>query len=140
MNLNNQTWLNDVATHSSCRTYRTFKTELKLERYLLLPDSADRINICRLRCRKSKIPVFILGYAAKTIPYENRKCSLCNLGDGDEFHHIFNMPYFSTTKINTLGKMASLRSCKNKHLHFYFVFTHKTFLECPRKRYRLWTK
>ena len=50
--INKQKWLNEVATKSSCRTYRTFKTELNLEKYLSLSDRAERINICKFRCRK----------------------------------------------------------------------------------------
>ena len=60
---------------SSCITYRTFKTEFKLESYLMLPESSDRINICKFRCRNSKMPVVILGYKSKDkpdIPYENK--------------------------------------------------------------------
>ena len=53
---------------SSCMTYRTFKTEFKLERYLMLPDSVDRINISKFRCRNSKIPVVTLGYRDRRIP------------------------------------------------------------------------
>ena len=49
-------------------TYRTFKTEFKLERYLMLPDSVDRINISKFRCRNSKIPVVTLGYRDRRIP------------------------------------------------------------------------
>ena len=94
-NINNQEWQNDIAKYSSCRTYRTFKSGLNLERYLLLSDSADRINICKFRCRKIKIPVVTLGYANINILYENRKCSLCNLGAiGDEFHYILICPIF----------------------------------------------
>ena len=68
-------WQKDVATMSSCITYRTFKTEFKLESYLMLPESSDRINICKFRCRNSKMPVVILGYKSKDkpdIPYENK--------------------------------------------------------------------
>ena len=93
--LNKETWLKEVATKSSCRTYRTFKSELNLEKYLLLPDSADRINICKFRCWKIKIPVVILGYVNRNIPYETRKCILCNLGTvGDEYHYMMICPVF----------------------------------------------
>ena len=90
-----QTWLNNVATKSSCRTYKTFKKELNLEKYLLLSDSADRINICKFRCRNTKIPVAILGYADRYIDYVDRKCTLCNLEEiGDEFHYTLICPVF----------------------------------------------
>ena len=94
-NLNNQKWLNKIATQSSCCTFRTFKNEIKLERYLFLPDSADRIIICRFRCRNSKIPVVTQGFTNEYILYEDRKCSLCNLQEiGDEFHYTLVCPFF----------------------------------------------
>ena len=93
--INKQKWLNEVATKNSCRTYRTFKTELNLEKYLSLSDRAERINICKFRCRNIKIPVVILGYRNRNILYENRKCELCNLDAiGDEFHYMLICPVF----------------------------------------------
>ena len=90
-----QTWSHEVNTKSSCRTYKTFKKELNLEKYLLLLDSTDRINISKFRCRKTKIPVTILGYANRGIDYNDRKCTLCNLEEiGDEFHYILLCPVF----------------------------------------------
>ena len=90
-----QTWLHEVDTKSSCRTYKTFKKELNLEKYLLVLDSTDRINISKFRCRKTKIPVTILGYANRGIDYNDRKCTLCNLEEiGDEFHYILLCPVF----------------------------------------------
>ena len=71
-NIYKQKWLNQLDEKSSCITYKTFKTEFKLERYLMLPDSADRINISKFRCRNSKIQVAILGYATRCVPHENR--------------------------------------------------------------------
>ena len=80
---------------SSCITYRTFKTEFKLERYLMLPDCVDRINISKFRCRNSKIPVVVLAQAHRNINYENRICPLCNTGEiGDEFHYILQCPTY----------------------------------------------
>ena len=94
-NIYKQDWLSQLAEKNSCITYRTFKNEFNIEKYLMLPDSADRINISKFRCRNSKIPVVILGYANRNIPYENRTCSLCNLMViGDEFHYILQCPVF----------------------------------------------
>ena len=89
------TWLSDMEGMSSCITYKTFKSELKLERYLMLPDCVDRINISKFRCRNSKIPVVTLGYRDRRIPYEDRICPSCNMGAiGDEFHYIMQCPVF----------------------------------------------
>ena len=90
-----QIWKGDIANKSSCITYRSFKSELKLEEYLMLPESKDRIIISKFRCRNSKIPSVILAYAGRNIPYEDRICTSCNLGAiGDEFHYILQCPVF----------------------------------------------
>ena len=82
-----QDWLNDVNEKSSCNSYKTFKTDIRLEKYLLLPDSADRINMSKFRCRNSKIPVVTLRYRDTRTLYEDRICPSCNIGAiGDEFH------------------------------------------------------
>ena len=61
----------------------------------MLPDSVDRINISKFRCRNSKIPVVTLGYRDRRIPYEDRICPSCNMGAiGDEFHYIMQCPVF----------------------------------------------
>ena len=95
VNVYKQDWQNDVNERSSCNLYKTFKTDISLEKYLLLPDCADRINISKFRCRNSKIPVVVLAQAHRNINYENRICSLCNTGEiGDEFHYILQCPTF----------------------------------------------
>ena len=84
---------------SSCILYRYFKLDLNLEKYLMLLDSSDRINICRFRCRNTKIPVVTLSYANINIPYEDRLCTLCNTSEvGDEFHYIFKCPVFHSDR------------------------------------------
>ena len=92
---NNLSWLNDINTKSTCRTYRTYKKEIKLEKYLLSLDSIERINLSKFRCGNTKIPVVILRYAHLNINYEDRKCTLCNLEEiGDEYHYIISCPHF----------------------------------------------
>ena len=90
-----QEWQNTLANKSSCILYKTFKTDMKLENYLLLLDNAERINLCKFRCRNTKTPVVLLGYAVRNIPYENRICSLCNMNEiGDEYHYLLKCTYF----------------------------------------------
>ena len=106
-NLYKTEWLDDVATKKSCLTYRTFRNELKLERYLLLPDDVDRINIAKFRCRNSKLPIVILGYkhVMPKVSYENRICSICNLGEiGDEFHYTLICPVFQQQRHHYLER------------------------------------
>ena len=94
-----QNWLNEINVKRSCRTYKTFKPYPKLEKYLLLPDSTDRINISKFRCRNSNLPVVTLRYEHLNIPYENRTCTLCTMGVvGDEFHYILQCPFFQVQR------------------------------------------
>ena len=58
-----QEWQSQVDTMSSCITYRSIKPYFKQEKYLMLPNIADRINICKFRCRNIKIPVVVCGHA-----------------------------------------------------------------------------
>ena len=88
-----QEWQSLVSRQNSCITYRSIKLNLELEKYLILLDSSDRINICRFRCRNSYIPVVTRAYIDRDIPYENRTCTICNMNEpGDEFHYIIRCP------------------------------------------------
>ena len=97
-----QEWQSQVDTMSSCIIYRSIKPYFKQEKYLMLPNMADRINICRFRCRNTKIPVVILGYTNRnnpTIAYEDRICDLCDKNElGDEYHYILECPVFQTPR------------------------------------------
>ena len=49
----------------------------------------------KFRCRNTKIPVVILGYANSIIRHEDRKCTSCTLEEiGDEFHYVLICPLF----------------------------------------------
>ena len=100
-----QEWQNMVNYKSSCNIYRTFKQSFEVEKYLLLLDCVDRINMSKFRCRNSKMPVVTLGYTGRNTPYEDRLCSKCNLGEiGDEFHFIFKCTAFLTHRDNYLSQ------------------------------------
>ena len=68
----------------------------------MLPNIADRINICKFRCRNIKIPVVIHGYTNRNNPviaYEDRICDLCDKNElGDEYHYILECPVFQTPR------------------------------------------
>ena len=110
-------WLSEMETKSSCRVYRTFKTEFKLERYLMLPDCVDRINISKFRCRNSKIPVVTMRYGVIQTLYEDRICPSCNIGAiGDEFHYIMQCPVFQIQRQRCLGTPYLINPDREKFL------------------------
>ena len=89
----NNKWHNELTVKSSCVVYRSIKVKFEMERYLTMLECSDRINICKFRCRNTKIPVVIQGYHNIAIPYEERLCTLCSANEiGDEFHYILQCP------------------------------------------------
>ena len=98
-------WQNQVETMSSCIIYRSIKPYFKSEKYLTLTNIADRISICKFRCRNIKIPVVILGYANSNIVYENRLCTICTMNEvGDEYHYILKCPAFQDQRCRYLSQ------------------------------------
>jgi hypothetical protein len=67
--------------------YSKFKTEFKLENYLLLLNAVHRNYICKLRASNIKFPIETGCWMG--IPRDERVCNLCNLCIGNEFHYIF---------------------------------------------------
>ena len=60
-----QEWHSDINKMNSCFCYKMFKDSLKLENYLLNLNISESINLCKFRCRNSKIPVHVLGYKSQ---------------------------------------------------------------------------
>jgi hypothetical protein len=68
-------------------TYSKFKTEFKLENYLLRLNAVHRNYICKLRTSNIKFPIETGRWMG--IPRDERLCNLCNLCIGNEFQYIF---------------------------------------------------
>ena len=91
-----QQWHSNISEMSSCTLYRMFKSECKLEKYLLNLNKSEQINLCKFRCRDTKLPVVVLGYSFQNIAYSDRLCTLCNLNEvGDEYHYTMKCSFFS---------------------------------------------
>ena len=99
-----QIWKSDIDRHSSCKTYRTFKFNPTLEKYQILLDNRERINMFKFRCRNIKIPVVVWGNEERNTPYAVRLCTKCTMGvTGDEYHYILECPFFQTQRQNYLS-------------------------------------
>merc|ERR1711942_197220 len=89
-------------------TYRSIKPYFKQEKYLSLPNRLDRINLCKFRCRNTKIPVVTQGYTNRNIPatpYKNRLCEVCVINVvGDEYHYIMECPAFQEHRSNYINE------------------------------------
>ena len=79
----------DLSNSSMCITYTLFKTELHFEKYILNSNCKDKINLTKLRCSNSKLPIYNTIYL-----YDTQKCTSCNLDAlGDEYHYVLICPY-----------------------------------------------
>jgi hypothetical protein len=67
--------------------YSKFKTEFKLDNYLLRLNAVHRNYICKLRTSNIKFPIETGRWMG--IPRDERLCNLCNLCIGNEFQYIF---------------------------------------------------
>ena len=80
-----QTWSAEITNSSKCITYRIFKTELVLEKYLLYVPFPLAVKFLLFRTSCHRLPIE-LGRWHKT-PVHERLCKLCDMFDvGDEFH------------------------------------------------------
>ena len=94
-----QQWYSNIMEMNYCITFKLIKNKIKFEKYLMKLDITERINLCKFRCRNSKIPVVVQGYAYLNIPYENRICTFCNQNEiGDEYHYVMRCHYFKNSR------------------------------------------
>lgn len=94
-----QHWFQQINSSSRGEFYGIFKTEFKLEPYLIRLHPSDRIYMCKLRCSNLKLPIETGRWA--NILKQNRKCHLCNLEIGNEFHYLFICSYPQINELRT---------------------------------------
>ena len=63
--------------------------------------------MCKFNCANHRMP--IVSGRHNGIPVDDRKCNLCDLNDhfnkiGDEFHYLFNCPFFREDRIRYLKR------------------------------------
>jgi hypothetical protein len=107
-----QHWFQQINSSSRGEFYGIFKTEFKQEPYLIRLHSSDRIYMCKLKCSNLKLPIETGKWA--NILKQNRKCHLCNLEIGNEFHYlfIFSYPQISELRTNLSLNITSLYKLK----------------------------
>ena len=79
-------WKNEIETNTSCIIYRMFKSKFEFEKYLTKTPAKLGNFLLRFRTRNHKLPIEVGRW--RRIPRENRKCHLCNLDIGDEYHYL----------------------------------------------------
>ena len=104
-----QEWLAEVNNHSHCKIYRIFKQRLNFENYLVNLSPPGSVNLCKYRCSNTNIPSISGRY--QNLDLHERVCILCpNNQIGDEFHYIFECPFFSNERSRYLKKHFRTRA------------------------------
>jgi hypothetical protein len=85
-------WYSNLENASSCKNYRLFKDKFGFEDYLIKTSNNYLKYIIKFRTRNHKFPIET-GQWNRT-PLNERKCTLCNLTIGDEYHYLLECPDF----------------------------------------------
>lgn len=108
-------WKNQIQqgrTGGKLRTYSQVKINFGLERYLTEIQNVNyRQAVTRLRISAHRLPVESGRY--KKVPFEERKCKLCNLNEiGDEYHYFMSCDYDEFLKIRNdfMNELHSINS------------------------------
>ena len=72
--ISHQKWYIDLSNSSMCITYKLFQKQLHLEKHIFNSNFKDRINLTKIRCSNSKLPMYNTIYV-----YATENCTLCNL-------------------------------------------------------------
>jgi len=81
-----QQWHDMINTNDNCETYRNFKSNITMEKYLLCLPFKARNLISKFRCKNFKLPASPTIYYDPNVP--NKICTLCNQYIGDEIHYL----------------------------------------------------
>ncbi len=98
-----QQWNTNICNSAKCLNYRIYKSTFEFEKYLkILPPSLASI-MSKFRCLSHKMPIEQGRFFG--IIRDNRLCNICNRQElGDEFHYLFNCPYFSQERKRYISK------------------------------------
>ena len=92
-----QSWNSNVFQSSKCINYRMYKSDYKLEPYMLCLPRNLSIALCKFRCNNFNLPIEKGRYFG--LSRQDRLCHLCNRHEiGDEFHYIFNCTFFANDR------------------------------------------
>ena len=103
----NQIWLAYVLNNSTCLNYRVMTERKFLQDYLVKLPSQYMYAMCKFKCANHIMPIVSGRHNGITV--DDRKCNLCDLNDhfnriGDEFHYLFNCPFFREDRAKYLKR------------------------------------
>lgn len=116
-----QRWLENIRLTSNSNFYKIFKTTFQQSNYFSHLSTYYCKTFIRFRTRNHRFPVETGRW--RSIPFDERKCHLCEMDIGDEFHYLLVCSYFTQerqkylkpyyyTRPNTL-KLEQLINTKN---------------------------
>jgi hypothetical protein len=79
-------WYSNIENQSKCRSYKLFKHNFGFEKYLIETDYRYLKHVIKFRTKNHKLPIETGSWIG--IPLEDRRCTLCHIGIGDEFHYL----------------------------------------------------
>ena len=93
MDQNIQQWHTLLDISSKGKNYRIFKSDIRLENYLLKFPKKLYYPLIRFRTTNHKLPVELGRW--RNVPLNERTCTKCAFNClGDEFHYLFECEYF----------------------------------------------
>ena len=125
----NQNWSNEVFNNSICLNYRVMTDCKHLKNYLLKLPSQYMYAMCKFKCANHRMPIVQGRYAG--VDVDNRTCNLCNLNPkeiGDEFHYLFNCPFFREDRVKYIKRFFYTNPNMYKMTQLFNYIGHKEML------------
>ena len=98
-----QHWLSQIEDSSKALNYRLFKSSLVFENFLNVLEDKDIFTFLKFRTTNHRLPVETGRWNGTE--HENRICTKCNNGIGDEYHFIMECKSFLTERKKFIDKI-----------------------------------
>ena len=98
-----QEWNHEINVNRRCVVYRIFKTTLNFEPYLKDLHFVERRALCKFRTGSHNLPIFKSRLTGREEGDVN--CKFCESNYCDEFHTLFQCPYFKDQRKMYLKKV-----------------------------------
>jgi len=119
-----QSWFSDLNSQSKLETYKLFKTNFEIEKYLCVVRS-PKYRSCLTRFRCSSHRLLIEEGRFRNIPREERICQKCSMNlQENEYHFLLVCPFYRNIRLQylpqyfchwpSIGKFKTLLSCQQK--------------------------
>ena len=87
-----QHWNSLLNSSSGAITYRLCKNEFGMNKYFYILNNTQCRILTAFRTRNHRLPIELGRWS--NIPISERKCHLCHMNVGGEFHYLFDCNYF----------------------------------------------